>query len=655
MAVAIPAAEELRYRVSHDRMREILTADIGPEHGRALHLDIARAMETIYAERTEDRLFEITDQYNAAAELVVEPDERAQVVDLNEQAGRMAKLSGAFEASRRYFQFALELLPDDAWTSDYTRTADIAKSLLEVEYLSQARALAEEHFRLLVSHARTDLERAGAYVLKVSALTHAGQAFEALAVTQECLPLLGVRMPARPNTLQVLGQILRSKLALRGKSNQDLLDLPDLQEGKESALMSLLDKAAAPAFLTYQENLGAYHAAKAVQLTAKYGNCPSASTMYSLYAFVLGEAMGDAEGRHRFAEVALSLAKKYEDPLVLGESLFLVAGFIYPWLHPLQFALKLHLEGYEESMKAGDLLFASFHLNVAITQQCMCSESIAATLELMRRHEEFLVRLNNPHTLTEMTALSQLLKLLGGQGAARLPFDEPGYQEDAFLEYLFEIDDAIPIGFHYAFKLKGLYVMGLYQQAARLVEESERRIPATRGQYVFAEHLFYSFLARAAECVSLRGGRRMGDSRDAGAAASSRLGHRSGAPKRGAFGRRQMKILEKKLRTMRRWADDCKENFRHKQLLMEAEMARVRSQNDRATVLYEEAIASADEDGFPFNAALAAELGGRFFLGQDEETSGKSLLRRARAGYSAWGAGAKVDALDKEFPDLVVR
>jgi hypothetical protein len=88
---------------------------------------------------------------------------------------------------------------------------------------------------------------------------------------------------------------------------------------------------------------------------------------------------------------------------------------------------------------------------------------------------------------------------------------------------------------------------------------------------------------------------------------------------------------------------------------MEAEMARVRSQNDRATVLYEEAIASADEDGFPFNAALAAELGGRFFLGQDEETSGKSLLRRARAGYSAWGAGAKVDALDKEFPDLVVR
>jgi predicted ATPase len=631
MALAIPAGEELRYRVSHDRMREALTGDIGREEGWAQHHKIARVMEQVYAGGLEDYLFEITDHYNAAADLIVAPDERARVVELNEQAGRMAKLAGAFEASRRYFEFALDFLPDDAWRSDYARTAEITKSILEVEYLGQERERADEHFRLLVTHAKTDLERADAYIRKLSALTHAGQAYEALAVAQECFPLLGARMPGRPRTPHVLAQLFRTKLALRGKSNQDLLDLPDMKQGRESALLLLLAKAAAPAFLTYQENLGAYHAAKAVELAATYGNCPSATTMYAMYAFVIGEALGDTEGSHRFADLAHALAREYESPQALGEASFLIAGFIYPWRYPLPAAVDLLLEGYEASMNAGDLLFAGFHLNVAITLQCMCSQSMAATLDLMRKHEEFLVRLNNPHTITELTALSQMLKLLSGATSERFPFDEPGFQEDAFLEYLFEIDDAIPIGFYYAFKLKGLYLMGLHQQAARLVEESERRIPPARGQYVVAEQLFYSFLTRAHQCSDPAGGDKH---------------------QRGAGRRKRLRVLEKKLRKMTKWAGQCKESFRHKQLLMEAEMARIRGQNESVARRYEEAIASAGEDGFPFNAALGAELAARFHLARGREAESRDLLERARAGYLAWGAGAKVEALERELTNL---
>jgi len=624
MALAIPAGEELRYRVSHDRMRETLTGDLGPEVRRTLHRTIARAMEEEYADELDDHLFEVADHYNAAAELIVEPDERAKVVRLNEHAGHMAKLSGAFEAARRYFELALDFLPDDAWTSDYTLTAGITRSILEVEYLGQARERADEHFRLLVTHAKTDLERASAYIPKINALAHSGEEYEALAVAQECLPLLGVRMPAQPRTLHVLAQLFRARLALHGKSNQDLLELPEMKQGKESALLLLLASTATPAFVTYQDNLVAHHAAKGVQLTATHGNSPWASIMYAMYALVLGPAMGDFDGSHRFAELAHSLARKHDDPLALGRATFLLGGFVFPWKSPLSSIVALHLAGYEASLEAGDLLFAGFHLNVAITQQCMCSESMQATLDLMRKHEAFLVRLNNPHTITELTALSQMLKLLSGQTAGRFPFDKPGFQEDAFLEYLFEIDDAIPIGFFYTFKLKGLYVMGLYQQASRLVEESERRIPATRGQYVFAEQLFYSFLTRAHQRF---------DPHSAGK-------------------RKRLRILEKKLRTMKKWAGLCKENFRHKQLLMEAELARIRGQNESAAGLYEEAISSAGEDGFPFNAALSAELAGRFHLGRGRELEGKDLLRRSRAGYLTWGAGAKVESLDQEFPDL---
>ncbi len=624
MALAIPAGDEVRYRVSHDRMRETLIGDVGRESGWASHRRIAAAMHEVYCEQLEDHIFEIADHSNAAAALIIEPDERARAVRLNEEAGRMAKLSGAFDAARRYFEFALDFLPDDAWARDYDRAVDVTMSILEVEYLDQARDRADEHFKLLVTHANTDQERARAYILKVSALTHSGRAYEALAVTQECFPLLGMRMPARPRTPHVLAQLFRTRLALRGKSSQDLLDLPEMEPGTESAAVSLLATASAPAFLTYQEKLGAYHAAKAVQLVATHGNSPGAATMYAMYAFVLGEALGDIAGSHRFAELAHRLAEKYDDPLQLGATTFLLAGFIFPWKYPLSSTVRLHLAGYEASMKAGDLLFASFHLNVAITQQCMCSQSLHATLDMMRKYEELLVRLNNPHTITELTALCQMLKLLGGTAADRLPFDEPGFQEDTFLEYLFEIDDAIPIGFYYTFKLKGLYVMNLRKRASKIVAESERRIPAARGQYVCAEHLFYSFLTRVHECYDQHGTHR----------------------------RKLLRILDRKLRMMKKWAGQCEENFRHKQLLMEAELAAVRGRSESAARSYADAMSCAAKDGFPFNAALAAELAGRFHMGQGRESEGRDLLRQCRAGYLAWGAGAKVEALDREFPRL---
>jgi hypothetical protein len=117
--------------------------------------------------------------------------------------------------------------------------------------------------------------------------------------------------------------------------------------------------------------------------------------------------------------------------------------------------------------------------------------------------------------------------------------------------------------------------------------------------------------------------------------------------------RRLLRDLDKKLKLMKKWAGFCPQNFAHKQLLMEAELARTRNESSKAQHLYKEAVTSAHEAEFPLNAALGSELAGRFELEQGRESEAVTWLRNAREGYAKWGAHAKVKAMDEEFKAIL--
>ena len=82
---------------------------------------------------------------------------------------------------------------------------------------------------------------------------------------------------------------------------------------------------------------------------------------------------------------------------------------------------------------------------------------------------------------------------------------------------------------------------------------------------------------------------------------------------------------------------------------MEAEIARIEDESDKALRLYEEAVTSAREAGFPLNAAISSELAGRFEFERGRENQALTWLRSAREGYAKWGAHAKVEAMEKDF------
>ena len=71
---------------------------------------------------------------------------------------------------------------------------------------------------------------------------------------------------------------------------------------------------------------------------------------------------------------------------------------------------------------------------------------------------------------------------------------------------------------------------------------------------------------------------------------------------------------------MKKWATNSPENYRHKYLLVEAEIARVKGRDNEAAALYDAAIRAARDAEYVQNEALANELAARFYTESNEKT-----------------------------------
>ena len=87
-------------------------------------------------------------------------------------------------------------------------------------------------------------------------------------------------------------------------------------------------------------------------------------------------------------------------------------------------------------------------------------------------------------------------------------------------------------------------------------------------------------------------------------------------------------------------------------LLIDAGLAALRGQTQRATRLYEKALGRLDHCGVTAFIALGCELAARHYLACALQEPGRVNLQRARDAYSAWGARPKTQELDLELRRL---
>jgi len=94
-------------------------------------------------------------------------------------------------------------------------------------------------------------------------------------------------------------------------------------------------------------------------------------------------------------------------------------------------------------------------------------------------------------------------------------------------------------------------------------------------------------------------------------------------------------------------------NFQHKWALVEAERYRLNGDILAAEDHYDAAIDGARQNKFVHEEALACELAARFYLQRDKKVIARAYMTRAYYVWARWGAKAKTEQLEIEYPKLL--
>ena len=618
------------YRFAHDRIQEAAYALIPEMLRPEVHLRIGRQLRASSdSEPTAERVFAVVNQLNHAVDLIADADEKLALLRLNVLAGMKAKAGIAYGAARGYLAQAAALVAADAWTRHYDETLDLYMGLAECEYLVGNFDVADQLFELMLGRARSDLDRARIYSLRIKVYQAASRYDESVVLALEALQLFGVTFPESDDEIQATAEAeFRAVTAnLGGRRIGDLLDAPAAHAPEVRAIIDLLVDAA-PATYNGRPALFPLVTMKAVNFSLRYGHTDQSSYAYAVHALTLVSVYGDFAQAFEFSEMALRLNERFNNARLRGTLLHLHGDHVNFWCRHFAAGVPILEQGFRACLEVGDLVYAGHLAFLSVWQAIERGVPLAEVRTMATRNTEFARQSHIDAVYQTIELEQQFIASLQGRTSDPLTFDAAGFNEGASLATIEKSSFGCGIVFHQIMKQILAFLHGRHAEALDAARLVEPMLGAARATPIEATHHFYHALTLTALYPS------------------APLNEQA----------QLATLLEGKLTKLKLWADNCPENYHNRYALVLAEIARIEGRPAEAMDLYEEAIRSARNNGFIQQEALAFELAAQFYATRGFATFAHAYLRNARDGYLRWGAEGKVrqfDEIDSQLRDEV--
>src|SRR5262249_49148879 len=187
------------YKFIHDRVQEAAYSMVPPALRGEAHLAIGRLLAAnIPAEMREEAIFEIVNHLNRGTALIMAPDEREQVAELNLIAGKRAKASSAYASALTYFTAGAAMLPADAWGRRQELAFELELHRADCEVYAGELQGAEERLAALATRTVGTIQRCIVAHRRVDLYIILGAGERAVTIALECLRHVGIDWSAHP-------------------------------------------------------------------------------------------------------------------------------------------------------------------------------------------------------------------------------------------------------------------------------------------------------------------------------------------------------------------------------------------------------------------------------------------------------------------------
>jgi histidine kinase len=320
----------------------------------------------------------------------------------------------------------------------------------------------------------------------------------------------------------------------------------------------------------------------------------------------------------------LKLQDKFNFKFLKSMILFMYSSIHY-WKKSARDGIKYLEQVYLEGIESGNLQWASYGIAHYCMRNFYLGENLEKVYELYSKYEIPLLKLKQNDTPAFFYPPRQTAANLLGKSGDKFKLKGEFWDEDEMIPKLYELKYYGGLSINYTFKLMLLYILNDYKNAYETAKMSEAFTEANFGQMQVTIFYFYYALSIAAIYQN--------------------------SPEE------EKKALMEKLISVKGkfelWAKNCPVNFLNKFLIISAELERINGNDSPALKLYDAAIDAAAKNRYPHEEAISNELAARFSFSKEMKKAGYFYIIEAVRCYRKWGAKAKVEELEKEFPSLL--
>ncbi|SES16002.1 serine/threonine protein kinase and signal transduction histidine kinase with GAF sensor [Gracilibacillus ureilyticus] len=600
------------YCFLHDKIQQAFYSSMSMEERELTHLKIAEELFQHYTdEEIEENIFALVNHLNICQSSLSEK-QLNELIKWNCIAGGKAKGAAAFQTALTYYEMAFKLLPERKWQTNYEEAFEIMVGYGETLYLNQRFEEAESTLEEALQHARTDQEKLYIYNLKITLYVHIHEVQKATESGLAGVRLFGLDIKRNPGKLTVGKEYLLTKLALGRKQSADLLKIEPVTDRDQHQVLRTLINTNAPTY-HFNQNLATILMLRALRQTLKVGDMDVSALVYNNYALTLSAGFGDYEGSFEFGKLAMEHVKRSGDRALQARVLFVFGSFVNHWKEHLSYNLDYLEQSQQLSIETGNLHLAGATGAFIVLAQYLKGDHLEQVQEGIDRQLMFARKNEYAITSDYLAELSEWISVLTA------PDKQPAWDFPDFT------DDKSAAIIHKTTRLQLAYLLNNRNVAQVLIKELEPLVDNTLVLIVAPEYFFYHSLW----LIKLM---------------DERIITRKS----------QYKKLKKNLAKLKKWAKHSPANYRHKYLIVQAELVKLNKKHQRAEFLYHQAIELAQENGFLQDTAVANYCAAQFYLAKGLPQIAKSYMTEAYNGYVNWGAVNIANQIKASHQDLLL-
>jgi len=608
------------YMFLHDRIRESVYELVQDAGERAMvHRRIG---EHLVEANLPGTLFDVFFQLDRGAAVASE-DTRVRDATLSLAAAKEARASAAYVAAKACLVAASGRLPADAWSSHYRLVFEI--ELLKAECELFLGDLAAASSRLVeVLERTTDLpDRATVTRQLMSAHLTMGRIDLAAKACHDYLDAVGIHWPAQPTDDQVAAELALTKRNIDERPTEAIVNLPLVQdESMRRTFDEVLVDSMAP-MLYSGRNPFLLCVFGTLNLAFEHGISPAIAWLFAVAAaWARGIPNEDQKTVRRLAAIAEALARRFAGHNLSARTHISLAHHVLPWLGDCREADGMADEAQAAMHRGGELLYLVYTHMHSVTHRLANGLPLPVVISEAATGRALAAAAKVNYAVNDIDHQLALVNMLRGSTPRFGSLDDGSFTELDFESTLRQRPVPLNLEVRYWIrKLVARFLAGDYTEAVAAADRVWPTLWIKGGNFGphFRENADFHFF---------------------GALALAALPD--------ALSRRD-ELLEHR-NILSQFAVMAPTTYGSRAALVEAELLRVDGEDPGR--LYERAIDLARETGFVHHEAFILEVVARYWATLQFRSFTRLYREQARDAYRRWGADAKAQHMEAQFPEL---